>query len=469
MNAASPARTKTKPKSKKKNGPKKFWLLGREEINTAHFDIAPEGNLIVREGNYQYNIYDIIKKHGTPTEIFFPTIVENRVRDLIETFNAFIKVTGYRGRFYYHYPMKVNQNREFVLPAVAEGANLDVGSANELFVVKRMVEQDKFNEKIRVICNGPKTEHYMALIEELKSKGLIVIPIIEDGVELERMKKFKGEVGIRVDLNVKVASHWDKRYNRYGFTEEELLGLGKIRNLAVLHYHISSQIERIDGLKEPLKRAIALYAKMREKNPQLDTIDIGGGAGVPYDKRKRFYTGRSLISQLVKTAKKQCDRLGVRHPNLIAEWGRFVVAPAQVTIYKITAEKQAFNKGGNSWYVIDGSFMNDLLDTWAIKQKWHVVPVNHLHGKKLARVWIGGSSCDSDDKYTAGGSYILLPRLGDVDELYIAFLDTGAYQDSLASHHCLLSSPLKLTAQNGEIKVVRKRETPEEVGKQFGW
>ena len=68
--------------SKKKNGHRKFWQLGREEVNTAHFDVTPEGTLLVREGNYQYNIYDIIKKHGTPTEIFFPTIVENRVRDL---------------------------------------------------------------------------------------------------------------------------------------------------------------------------------------------------------------------------------------------------------------------------------------------------------------------------------------------------------------------------------------------------
>src|SRR3990167_928628 len=83
---------------KKKNGPKKFWMLGREEINTAPFDLTPEGTLLVREGNYQYNIYNIVKKYGTSTEIFFPTIVENRVRDLIETFNAFIKVTGYRGR-----------------------------------------------------------------------------------------------------------------------------------------------------------------------------------------------------------------------------------------------------------------------------------------------------------------------------------------------------------------------------------
>lgn len=459
----------TKTAAKKKNGFKKFWKLGIDEYNTHNFDISPDGELIVREGNFQYNVFDIVKKYGSSTEIMFPTIIENRVRDLIETFNAYIKVLGYRGRFYYHYAMKVNQNKEFVLPAVAEGANLEVSSANELFLVKRMIEQDKFNVKIRVICNGPKTEKYISLIEELKNKGLIVIPIIEDGSELERLKKFKGEVGIRVNLDIKINSHWDKKFNRFGFTEEEILRIGKIKGLSILHYHISSQIETIDGLVKPLKRALELYAKLKTKNPGLDTLDIGGGAGVPYEKKKHFYSSKNLIHHLVKAAKYHSDKLGVRHPNLIVEWGRYVAAPAQITIYKILAEKTVENKGRNKWYVINGSFMNDLIDTWAIHQKWHVTPVNYMNTKKLDKVWLAGSSCDSDDKYTAGGGYILLPRLSETDELYIAFFDTGAYQDSLASHHCLLSSPAKLIAQNGEIKIARKRENPEEVGKMFGW
>jgi arginine decarboxylase len=332
-----------------------------------------------------------------------------------------------------------------------------------------MIEQDKFNIKIRILCNGPKTEKYISLIEELKSKGLIVIPIIEDASELERLNKFKGEVGIRVNLNIKIESHWDKKYNRFGFTEEELLKLGKIKGLSILHYHVSSQIENVEGILKPLNRAIELYAKLREKNPGLDTLDIGGGAGVPYEKKKHFYSVKSLIHAIIKATKNHCDKLGVKHPNLITEWSRFVVAPAQISIFKILVEKKVEIKGQKKWYLIDGSFMNDLIDTWAIHQKWHVVPVNYMNTKKLAKVWLAGSSCDDDDKYTAGGNYLLLPRLGDVDELYIAFFDTGAYQDSLASHHCLLSSPAKLIAQNGEVEVAKKRETPEDVGKLFGW
>src|SRR6185295_4429039 len=118
------------------------------------------------------------------------------------------------------------------------------------------------------------------------------------------------------------------------------------------------------------------------------------------------------------------------------------------------------------WYVIDGSFMNDLLDTWAIHQKWHVVPVNNMNVRKLIPTWLAGSSCDSDDKYTASGTYIKLPDIADLGEgesQYLAIFDTGAYQDALASHHCLLSSPAKLIAQDGTIKIARKRESSESI------
>jgi arginine decarboxylase-like protein len=82
---------------------------------------------------------------------------------------------------------------------------------------------------------------------------------------------------------------------------------------------------------------------------------------------------------------------------------------------------------------------------------------------------LGGSSCDSDDKYTAAGSYILLPKLEEDTDQYIAVLDTGAYQDALGANHCLLSNPAKLLAQNGDITVINKRQSPEELGKMFGW
>lgn len=450
---------------------RKFWKLGLEEYNTQYFDVSEDGDLVGKEGHYQYNIMNIIKKYGTPTEIFFPSILEHRLRDLTDIFNAYIKILGYKGKFSYHYVMKVNQNKDFVLPAIAEGAHIEVSSANELFLVKKMLEQGRFNQKIKITCNGPKTEQYIHLVEELRDKGLSVVPIIENGEELERLKKFKGEVGVRVNLDIKVDAHFDKKFNHFGFAEEELIKIGKIRNLSILHYHISTQIESIKGFIKPFQRAIDLYAKLKESNTQLDTIDFGGGMGIPFEKKGKWYTVKNLANQYIKTAKRECNRLGIRHPNLVCEWGSYVVAPAQITVCKVLAEKSVFKKATHKWYFMDGSFITHLTDTWSVRrQKWHIIPANHLNGKRLQKVWLAGSTCDADDRYTNGGSYTMLPKFNEsVTDVYVVVFDTGAYQSSLSNNHCLLSKPAMVVCQNGEVRLARRRQTSEDVGKLFGW
>ncbi len=450
---------------------KKFWRIGEDEFNTQYFDINSSGELVVKEGYYQYNMIDIVRKYGTVTEVFFPFILENRVRDLIELFNAYIKILNYKGKFFYHYVMKSNQNQEFVLPAIAEGANIEVSSANELFLVKRMLEQGKFNHKIRVSCNGPKTDQYIGLIEELRNKGLLVIPIIENSGELEKLKKFKGDVGIRVNFDLKIDAHWDKKYNHFGFDEEELLKLGKVRNLSMLHYHISTQNEKIEGFVKPLKRAINLYAKLRGNNPGLDTINFGGGMAVPYEKKKKMISVKNLVSQMVKTAKKESDKLGVKNPNLVCEWGSYFTAPSQITIFKILGEKPIFKKSDTKWYFIDGSFISNLTDTWSpVHHKWHFVTANHLYARRLQKVWLAGSTCDSDDRYTSSGNYILLPKITEeMSDIYLVVFDTGSYQYTLGNSHCLLSSPALVVCQNGAVRLSRKSQTPEEIGTLFGW
>ncbi len=459
-----------KNKQNKKSGKnwRKFWKLGSDEFNTQYFDITKDGELTVREGNYIYNLNEIVKKYGSPTEIVFPFILEERLEDLYDYFNAYMKIQGYKGKFYYHYPMKVNQNREFIMPLISEGAHMEVGSVNELWIVKKLWEEDKFHSKMRVLCNGPKTEAYIALIEELRLKNLAIMPIIEDEHELKRLSKYKGELGIRVNLDTKADTHWDKKVDRFGFSSKELLDLPKMKNLKLLHYHIGSQIMSANSVLKPIEEAMDVYIKLLENQPSLDTLDIGGGFGIPYEK-KPFYGAKKMSEKIIKLLKKKSDTAGIRHPNLVVEWGRYIVAPAQITIYNVIAEKKIPKANAKSWYVIDGSFMNDLLDTWAIHQKWHVVPVNNANTTSLKSVWLAGSSCDSDDKYTAGGNYILLPKLKEGDNQFFAILDSGAYQDALASHHCLLSSPAKLIAQDGAIKIARKRETPEAIGKLFGW
>ncbi len=458
------------PKKKKKTGKnwRKFWKLGIDEFNTQFFSVNKDGELTATEGNHIYNLSDLARKYGTPLSVIFPFIIEDRLKDLIGYFQAYIKIYGYKGKFFYHYPMKVNQNKEFILPILSEGANLEVTSANELWLVKKMWEGEKFNSKIRVLCNGPKTDQYLDLIEEIRGKGMNIVPIIESMDEIERLSKYKGDIGVRIDLEIRADTHWDKKFDRFGLSEKDALALGKMKNLKILHYHLGSQIKTQKSILDGIKHAFSIYVQMQKTNPSLDTLDIGGGFGVPYEKKK-FYTAKGVSSLIIKTLKHLSDKAGIKHPNLAVEWGQYIVAPAQITMYRVLSEKAIPKANAKAWYIVDGSFMNDLKDTWAIKQKWHTIPVNNMDSGSLKTVWLAGSTCDSDDKYTAGGNYILLPKLHADGDQYIAILDTGAYQDGLSSHHCLLSVPMKILVQNGTVTVARKRETPEAIGKLFGW
>ena len=449
---------------------RKFWKLSQKDFNTENFDINKDGELVVYEGNYQYNLYDLARKFGS-AEIFLPSILEERLSHLFRVAKHNINRLKYKGKFFYHFPMKVNQNKEFVLPLVAEGAHLECASGNDLWIVKKLWEGENFSSKIRVLCNGPKTEQYIGLIKRLRGAGLSIIPIIEDPEELKLFKGFGGDVGIRINLQSKVKSHWDKKIDRFGLLIEEILDLGRIRNLKILHYHIGSQIEVENDIIMALREAFKAYQKIRAVNPTLDTINIGGGFAVPYEKKK-MYSAESVVSRIFKTLKDLSDKAGIPHPNVIVEWGRYIAAPAQITVYRVIGAKDIPKAVAKQWYIIDGSFMNDLLDTWAIHQKWHVVPVNKMNAKHRQRVWLAGLSCDSDDKYAASDGYLLLPRLGDLEEgeaQYLAVFDTGAYQDAFSSHHCLLSSPAKVVLQNGLVTVARRRETPDDVAKLFGW
>ncbi len=462
-------KAKARAKKTKKQGKnwRKFWKLGAEDFNTQFFNVSKDGNLTATEGHNIYNLSGLAEKYGTPLQIIFPFIIEDRLKDLIGYFQAYMKIYGYKGRFFYHYPMKVNQNREFILPLLSEGANLEVTSANELWIVKKLWEGERFNSKIRVFCNGPKTDQYLDLIEELRSKGMNIVPIIEGPEEIDRVSKYKGDVGIRVDLNIKADTHWDKKFDRFGLSERDVLDLGKIKNLKILHYHLGSQIKTQKSILDGVRHAFIIYKELQKINPTLDTIDIGGGFGIPYEKKK-FYTAKGVSSKMIKMLKNLADKAGIKHPNLAVEWGQYVVAPAMVTIYKVISEKPIPKANAKAWYIVDGSFMNDLKDTWAIHQKWHTIPANNMHSA-LKTVWLAGSTCDSDDKYTAGGNYILLPKLHENKDQLVAILDTGAYQDGLASHHCLLSAPMKIIAQDGTVKVIRKRETADSIGRLFGW
>ena len=96
--------------------------------------------------------------------------------------------------------------------------------------------------------------------------------------------------------------------------------------------------------------------------------------------------------------------------------------------------------------MIDGSFITQMPDSWALNQKFILLGINHWN-EAFHKINLGGLTCDSMDYYNSEAhiSEVVLPKRTGKRPLYIGFFHTGAYQDSLGGYggiqHCLIPAP----------------------------
>lgn len=422
----------------------------------------------------KHRALDLVREFGTPLQVFLPEVATKRTERVIKAFYDAIGEAKYPCPFTYFYPLKANQRKCLVEAVVAGGAQLETSSTNELALVRSLYQS---TNRPRIICNGPKPDDYIELIETMYREGWDIVPIFNDEAELYRFANYPGAVGIRLDLEVKSrVGDWQKKHNYFGISEKRALSLPSMRKLVMIHYHLSSQMDQVDRVSIPVIRAIEVYAKLQKRHPNLHQLNIGGGAGLPYTKIP-FYSTEEAAQRVVAAVRKTAEKLGIDPPTLMCEWGQHVVAPAQVTIFKVIRAKRIEKRAGAKfWYAIDGSFMSNLPDSWGITQAWHVTPIDRLDARTLVPVWFSGSTCDSGDQYPSENYKTgkrpkapLLPLYKEGEDYYVAFFDTCAYQDPLGSNHCLLPRPARLLLRGSEKMLLQPRETTEDIGRRFGW
>ena len=129
--------------------------------------------------------------------------------------------------------------------------------------------------------------------------------------------------------------------------------------------------------------------------------------------------------------------------------------------------------------MIDGSFMTTLPDSWAINQRFVMLPINQWD-KRYERILLGGLTCDSDDYYNSEQhvNAIYVPEFDKDNPLYIGFFNTGAYQESLGGfggiQHCLVPAPKHIIIDknaNGEIitRIFSKEQSHKSMLKILGY
>ena len=348
-------------------------VYGVENWSAGYFDIDSRGHLHVRPAagdsrsvDLKELVDDLTLKHKLqpPLLVRFPQLLTNQIRKLSEAYSRSIKEFGYTGQHYPVFPMKVNPRREVVEEFLRDSARcrvgIECGSKAELYAA---LSVDQAPETL-MICNGFKDETFINLAGMGVQAGKRVVVVVEKLNELRmvlRQHQRTGVcplIGLRAKLSSRGSGKWASSGGeaaKFGLTTSELLqcvrilqeaGLGG--QLKLLHMHIGSQITDIKRVKNAMKEAARVYAKLRQVGTDLEYLDIGGGLGVDYDGSKTRtessmnYTVQEFANDVIYMIRTICDEEHVPHPHLVTESGRMMTAYHAVFITNIRDEIETF-------------------------------------------------------------------------------------------------------------------------------
>lgn len=103
-------------------------------------------------------------------------------------------------------------------------------------------------------------------------------------------------------------------------------------------------------------------------------------------------------------------------------------------------------------YLINASIFQSLPDYWGLEQNFPVMPIHHLEQKPLRGASIWDITCDSDGEIGFNPTAPLY--LHDIDlkkeDYFLAFFNTGAYQEALGMAHNLFTHPNEYTIEINE-------------------
>ncbi len=291
-----------------------------------------------------------------PTLIRFRDILQHRLQDIYEAFQAAIVQHEYAGKYVCVYPIKVNQQRQVVKEVLDFGRpfkfGLEAGSKPELIAVVAMADNET-----PIICNGFKDAEFIELAMMAQKIGRRVIPVVEKYTELDLILDLAEKVGVRptIGMRVKLAARGGGRWqssggyrSKFGLTVAEILkGLNELKTrgmedcFQLLHFHLGSQIPNIRIVKGALNEAARVYVELAQAGAGLKYMDVGGGLGVDYDgSQTNFessvnYTLQEYANDVVYHLQTVCDEAKVPHPTIISESGRAIVAHHSLLVFNV--------------------------------------------------------------------------------------------------------------------------------------
>ncbi len=350
------------------------------------------------------------------------------------------------------YAMKANSNQAVLKTLIREGAGMDVVSEGEL---RRALAAGCDPQKI-VFSGVAKTEREIALALDVGIHGFNV----ESEPELARISAIaaaKGaiaRISIRINPDVDAKTHakitTGKAENKFGIPYPRARAVyaeaARLPGLKVsgVDMHIGSQITDMEPFDAAYGLLAELVIQLREDGHAIDTVDGGGGLGIPYKLGDPPPPDPAAFAAIVR------KRLGNLGAKILFEPGRMIVGNAGILVASVVYVKE----GSSKTFVIVDAGMNDLIRPTLYEAHHDIQPVR-LPAPGTAEIIadVVGGVCET-------GDYLALdrrmPALSAGDR--IAVMTAGAYGAVQGSTYNTRPLAAEVLVDGDRFAVVRPRQ-----------
>jgi len=391
------------------------------------------------------SLEEIARRHGTPLFVYS----EAAMREAWERYERAFSGVDHR----ICYAVKANGNGAILRLFAGLGAGADIVSGGEL---RAAVRAGFAPARIVFAGVGKSTEEIALGLDHGIGEWNV-----ESEREIERLSGVAVGRGVVARIQLRVNPDIDARSHPYISTGLKKAKFGVDIALAAdilrrarglpgievggLQCHIGSQITDLDPLQAAARGLATLSRQLLDEGFPLRTIDLGGGLGVDYEGG-----GGPDPAGLAERVLPEVAGLPL---TLVIEPGRSLVAGAGVLLTRVIDLKENALKR----FVIVDAGMTELLRP-ALYQAHHRIEPVRPRGRDPVQVDVVGPVCETGD-FLARDRELEGLDPGDL----LAVRDAGAYGFVMASNYNMRPRPAEVLVVDGEAKLVRRRETFEDL------
>jgi diaminopimelate decarboxylase len=387
------------------------------------------------------SLEEAARAHGTPLFVYSRAAVEEAYRAYDRAFSP----VPHR----ICYALKANSAHALLRVLAGLGAGADIVSGGELLAALRAGFAPD-----RIVFSGVGKSDPEIALGIARGIGEFNAESEEEIARISTAASTAGRtvrVSLRVNPDIDARSHpyisTGLRDNKFGVDIAAAPGIlrrARARpgiEISGVQCHIGSQISDLAPLRRAASDLVALSRALLDEGFPLRTVDIGGGLGVDYanDAAPPVEAFASAVLPLL-------EGLPL---TLLLEPGRSLVARAGALLTRVVVVK---DNHGKRFVVVDAG-MTDLLRP-ALYDAFHrIEPVVATSGA-VTPADVVGPVCETAD-FLARGRDLPAVEAGEL----LAIRDVGAYGFSMSSTYNMRPRAAEVLVDGGEVRLIRRRET----------